>query len=433
MTTQQETHEDFQNTLYTNDNLFVLRRLDSESVDLIYLDPPFNSKREYDAPTGSLAEGASFNDIWKWDEDVDEKELADMIPDNPKLVQFILSIGTFHSKAMQAYIFYMAQRVIEMHRILKPTGSLYYHCDPTAGHFVKLMLDCIFGEKNFRNEIVWCYRGAGYPRNDFGRRHDLIYRFTKDKKNYYFNVDEVREEYAEATKQRFKYKIGNKRYGKDFGDQKLHPLGKHPDDWWQIQPVAPSANYRTGYPTQKPPELLERIIKSSCPKNGVVLDPFCGCGTTCVVAKHLGINWIGIDKSATTPNTIRWIYENKYGEGMLYKEDYVVRKDLPIRRDLKIENLEDKLTKKEIKERLYKQQNCKCNGCGNPFPITALEIDHIFPKSRGGEDNYENFQLLCGWCNRVKGNRDMKYLNAKIKANMHLLQFDLPKEKDLDE
>ncbi len=149
-----------------------------------------------------------------------------------------------------------------------------------------------------------------------------------------------------------------------------------------------------------------------------------------MVAKHLGINWIGIDKSATTPNTIRWIYENKYGEGMLYKEDYVVRKDLPIRHDLRIENLEDKLTKQEIKERLYKQQNCKCNGCGNPFPITALEIDHIFPKSRGGEDNYENFQLLCGWCNRVKGNRDMKYLNAKIKANMHLLAYDLPKEKD---
>ena len=201
-------------------------------------------------------------------------------------------------------------------------------------------------------------------------------------------------------------------------------------DVWDISYVNSQAKYRTGYPTQKPPELLERIINLSCPPNGVVLDPFCGCGTTCVVAKHLGVNWIGIDKSATTPNTIRWIYENKYGEGMLYKEDYVVRKDLPIRHDLRIENLEDKLTKKEIKERLYKQQNCKCNGCGNPFPITALEIDHIFPKSRGGEDNYENFQLLCGWCNRVKGNRDMKYLNAKIKANMHLLQFDLPKEKD---
>ena len=158
MTTEQTAQSEFQNTLYTNDNLFVLRRLDSESVDLIYLDPPFNSKREYDAPTGSLAEGASFNDIWKWDEDVDEKELADMIPNHPKLVQFILSIGTFHSKPMQAYIFYMAQRIVELHRILKPTGSIYYHCDPTAGHFVKIMLDAVFGEKNFRNEIVWSYR-----------------------------------------------------------------------------------------------------------------------------------------------------------------------------------------------------------------------------------------------------------------------------------
>ncbi len=414
-------NQDFQNTLYTNDNLFVLRRLDSESVDLVYLDPPFNSKREYDAPTGSIADGASFNDIWKWDEDVDEKELADMIPDNPKLVQFILSIGTFHSKAMQAYIFYMAQRVIEMHRILKQTGSLYYHCDPMAGHFVKLMLDCVFGEKNFRNEIVWHYQTGGVGKKWFARKHDTIYFYAKSQAMIP-DFSEVRDKRTEKSMKRAQNAKGARISANN--DTKI------PVDVWIIPAINSMARYRTGYPTQKPPELLERIIKSSCPKNGVVLDPFCGCGTTCVVAKHLGVNWIGIDKSATTPNTIRWIYENKYGEGMLYKEDYVVRKDLPIRHDLKIENLEDKLTKKEIKARLYKQQNCKCNGCGNPFPITALEIDHIFPKSRGGEDNYENFQLLCGWCNRVKGNRDMKYLNAKIKANMHLLQYDLPKEKD---
>ena len=324
---------------------------------------------------------------------------------------------------MQAYIFYMAQRIVELHRILKPTGSIYYHCDPTAGHFVKIMLDAVFGEKNFRNEIVWCYKFGGRGKRDFARKHDLIYRYAKNVNDYYFNTEEILVPY-ESEMAKWSYEQGLK---------KELPAGKIPEDWWDIPTINAMANYRTGYPTQKPPELLERIIKSSCPKNGVVLDPFCGCGTTCVVAKHLGINWIGIDKSATTPNTIRWIYENKYGEGMLYKEDYVVRKDLPIRHDLRIENLEDKLTKKEIKERLYKQQNCKCNGCGNPFPITALEIDHIFPKSRGGEDNYENFQLLCGWCNRVKGNRDMKYLNAKIKANMHFLKFDLPKEKYLDE
>lgn len=426
-----ENQDDFQNTLYTNDNLFVLRRLDSESVDLIYLDPPFNSKREYDAPTGSLAEGASFNDIWKWDEDVDEKELADMIPNHPKLVQFILSIGTFHSKPMQAYIFYMAQRIVELHRILKPTGSIYYHCDPTAGHFVKIMLDAVFGEKNFRNEIVWSYRTGGNSKRWLARKHDLIYFYSKSSINndvMYINLEK------EKTYTKSNRKAGVVNYGAGemefFEDEKGVYNMTIMRDVWDISYVNSQAKYRTGYPTQKPPELLERIINLSCPPNGVVLDPFCGCGTTCVVAKHLGINWIGIDKSATTPNTIRWIYENKYGEGMLYKEDYVVRKDLPVRHDLRIENLEDKLTKKEIKERLYKQQNCKCNGCGNPFPITALEIDHIFPKSRGGEDNYENFQLLCGWCNRVKGNRDMKYLNAKIKANMHLLQFDLPKEKD---
>lgn len=161
-----------------------------------------------------------------------------------------------------------------------------------------------FGENNFRNEIVWCYRGAGYPKRDFGKRHDVIYRYSKTNM-YLFNLDDVREEYSESTKHRFKHYIGNKRNSGDFGIQTLNPKGKHPDDFWLIQPIAPSAKERTGYPTQKPLILIERIIKASSNKGDMVLDPFCGCATTCVAAEKLGRQWMGIDISVTAYELVK--------------------------------------------------------------------------------------------------------------------------------
>ena len=171
--------QDFQNTLYTGDNLYILNGLNSEIADLIYLDPPFNSKRVYSAPVGSKAAGTSFKDIWTW-QDVDEQYLESLSDEYPDLVEYIKIIGLIHSKAMMSYITYMAQRVIQMHRILKPTGSLYYHCDPTAGHFVKLILDAIFGRKNFVNEIIWSYQGTGESKVAFKRKHDDLYFYTKN-------------------------------------------------------------------------------------------------------------------------------------------------------------------------------------------------------------------------------------------------------------
>jgi len=144
---------DFKNTLYTNDNLFILNGLNSNLVDLIYLDPPFNSKRFYSAPVGSKAAGASFKDMWTW-EDVNEEYLNTLAKNYPALTAYIASIGAIHSDAMKAYLTYMAQRIIEMHRVLKNTGSLYLHCDPTASHYLKVVLDEIFGKNNFRNEIT---------------------------------------------------------------------------------------------------------------------------------------------------------------------------------------------------------------------------------------------------------------------------------------
>lgn len=257
-------NKEWKNKLICGDNLEVLSTFDKDSVDLIYIDPPFFSNRNYEIIWGDEAEIRSFEDRWEG--------------------------------GIEVYVDWMRERVRELYRVLKPTGSFYLHCDWHAGHYLKVMCDEIFGYNKFRNEIVWCYRGAGYPKKDFGKRHNTIFRYSKTD-DYVFDLDAVREEYAEATKERFKHYIGNVRKGKNFGTQTLNPLGKQPDDWWQIQPIAPSARERFGYPTQKPEALLERIIKASSNKGNIILDAFCGCGTTMAVAQKLGRRWIGIDIS----------------------------------------------------------------------------------------------------------------------------------------
>ena len=171
------------NRLILGDNLEIMKTLENQSVDLIYFDPPFNSKRMYSAPVGSKAAGASFKDMWTW-KDVDEYYLDTLAVNFPELTRYITSIGKIHSRAMMAYLTYMAQRVVEMHRILKGTGSLYLHCDPTASHYLKIMLDEIFGKNNFRNEIIWCYAGGGVSKRYFAKKHDTILFYAKDNKSW---------------------------------------------------------------------------------------------------------------------------------------------------------------------------------------------------------------------------------------------------------
>ncbi len=198
----------------------------------------------------------------------------------------------------------MKERVFEMKRVLKDTGSIYLHCDWHAAHYLKIMLDEVFGEEHFQNECIWYYKGAGVSPRRWARRHDTILWYSKGK-TWFFDPDPVRDEYAATTKERFSHYIGNVRGKHDYGEQTLNPLGKHPDDVWQIKIVAPSARERLGYPTQKPEELLDRIIVSSCPTDGIVLDPFAGCGTTMVVAHRLKRQWVGIDISPTACNLSR--------------------------------------------------------------------------------------------------------------------------------
>jgi site-specific DNA-methyltransferase (adenine-specific) len=185
------------NVLYTNDNLYIMNGMNSQSVDLIYLDPPFNSKRMYAAPIGTKSAGASFKDMWSW-KDIDESYLETMTEKYPALVSFITSAGKTYDKSMMAYLTYMAQRIIEMRRILKNTGSIYLHCDATASHYLKVVMDEIFGKNNFRNEIAWCYKSRPQPKKYFGKKHDIILFYTKSD-NYAFNWKSVARDLSNST------------------------------------------------------------------------------------------------------------------------------------------------------------------------------------------------------------------------------------------
>lgn len=185
-----------------------------------------------------------------------ESEYAyqEVVKESPqKLASLLQAMRAFLGQNdMMAYLVMMAQRMTELHQVLKPTGSIYLHCDPTASHYLKLLLDAVFGNRNFLNEIVWYYRGAGVPKDARAKRHDTLLYYAKKEGLHYFNPDPARHTYAAATVERFSHYIGNVRDGRDFGIQKLNPLGKHPDDViTDIQPIAPSAKARLGYPDPK--------------------------------------------------------------------------------------------------------------------------------------------------------------------------------------
>ena len=405
-------NQGFTNTLYTNDNLFILYGMNSELVDLIYLDPPFNSKRTYAAPIGSRAAGSAFKDMWTWD-DVNDAYLETMVTSHPELSRFVLAAQESHSMAMAAYLCYIAQRVIEMHRVLKPTGSFYLHCDPTASHYLKFMLDSIFGKQNFRNEIIWCYSIGGKSNKTFGRKHDVILFYTKSNQ-YVFN----RQGAAIPRKPSSHMKLRNDENGRQFQEKTDKKSGKSyryyldqgkiaEDYWIDIESLNRQDRERTGYPTQKPLALLRRIIQASSREDDIVLDPFCGCATTCVAAQQVGRHWIGIDIEAKASDLL--VQRLSDDSGMF--SDFVHRTDIPKRSDIS-----DILPSSSVKLDLFSAQKGNCNGCGTGFEIRHLEIDHIVPKSKGGGDYRENFQLLCGNCNRIKGDRPMEYLYSKLQT-----------------
>jgi len=283
------------NTLYYGDCLDIMRDFPDECVDLICLDPPFNSNAKYHAIfRGSglsiQPQIKAFDDMWLWDTDsaqrVRDIKNAVANPASKVIAGFELMIP---QTPMLSYTSYMAQRLYEMHRVLKDTGSIYLHCDPTASHYLKLIMDAVFGEKNFRNEIVWCYRGGGVPNNAFARKHDIIFSYAKGENNT-FHKQYV--PYSEASQ-----KLVESRGGVSI-DDKVRDLdrGASMPDWWtDINSLQTWSPERLGYPTQKPTSLYERIIKASSNPGDLVLDPFAGCGTTIEAARKNNRNAIGID------------------------------------------------------------------------------------------------------------------------------------------
>ena len=287
---------------YYGDCLEIMRQFPNNYVDLICLDPPFNSNEKYNTIfkgkhglTDIEPQIKAFDDTWQWNDAaakrVEEVKGAVANPASKVIQAFELCIP---QSKMLSYTSYMAQRLMEMWRVLKDAGSIYLHCDPYASHYLKVVMDAIFGDKNFRNEIVWCYTGPSNTKRWYPRKHDILLFYGKD--NPIFNCDEIRIPYAESTVERSKYG-GKPSGGMEFNSRKMHPSGgKIPEDWWSdIYPIKHYKNENLGYPTQKPVSLYERIIRASSNVDDLVLDPFCGCGTTIAAARNNNRSAIGID------------------------------------------------------------------------------------------------------------------------------------------
>ncbi len=287
-----------------------MEQWDDQSVDLIYLDPPFNSKSQYNILFGNRSGGVdaqyrAFNDTWAWDEGAADR-LARI--DNAVAHPAHKAISGFHTMlgkcGMLGYLTYMAERLVHMRRLLKPTGSIYLHCDPTASHYLKVVMDAIFGSLHFRNEIIWSYRRWPSKSSYYQTMHDVILFYVVGS-GHTFNVDY--EPASDSYLKRFKGKTQvldpETRTRKITVDKPTKGLARR--DVWELSIIAGSSKERLGYPTQKPLALLDRIIAASSNPGDIVLDPFCGCGTAIESAHNLGRKFVGIDISAFAVDLIR--------------------------------------------------------------------------------------------------------------------------------
>lgn len=401
------------NTLFYGDNLDILREyIDADSVDLIYLDPPFNSNRNYNVlfkdESGHEADAqiTAFEDTWHWNHKT-EATYNELVTQGDARVSALVnalrqSIGT---NQMMAYLTMMAARLVELHRVLKPTGSLYLHCDPSASHYLKIILDSIFGGENFRNEIVWKRTFAHGSAKKFAPLHDVIFYYSRTEK--YLWTDNRLELDPDYIKKRFTFVdettgktfqpisltgsgIRHGESGQSWRGVNPTDVGRHwalpgtileqigvttgtvqerldalenagrvywpqkeggtprlkwfaednrgaaiSDIWGDISPISAQAAERLGYPTQKPLALLERIINASSNKGDIVLDPFCGCGTTIAAAQKLNRRWIGIDITHLSIALMKYRLKDMFD--LVEKRDYDVRgepEDLPSAKQL---------------------------------------------------------------------------------------------------
>ena len=304
------------NKLYFGDNLEVMQKLSSESIDLIATDPPFNSGRNHNIfLKDSKTKKRVFNDVWKWDtvaqetrywirDRAEESEIYNRINRTLDGYDLILEYANQGPQGkMRSYLSFISPRLVEIYRLLKDTGTLYLHCDPKASHYIKGILDSIFGIENFGNEIVWHYSVGNPAKFHFKRKHDIIFRYMKSK-NFVFN--QPRMSYLERDLFQFRYTDDD---GRKY--RVIPQYGKVKRFYWDdgtamddvftyvrkdgINSIRGKANERSGFPTQKPVKLYKLLIESSSHEGDMVFDPFAGCGTTIDAAQSLGRKWIGID------------------------------------------------------------------------------------------------------------------------------------------
>ena len=409
-------------TMWTRDNLPIMRGMNDECIDLIYLDPPFNSNVLYQGLPGEKNITAAFTDVWKLTKE-DEIWHESIKKEHRCLYEVIEASKYAHSESMMSYLIVMTERLFEMHRILKSTGSIYLHCDPTASHYLKIIMDCVFGNKNIINEIIWCYKGPANTKNSFKKKHDTIF-FYKKSDNFIFNADAVRISYDEKTIERRKYKEVGKSGGsgipvKGMSESEVQK-GMVPNDWWSdiFSGGQMPKKERTGYPTQKPLKLLERIISASTNEGDLVLDPFCGCATALVAAEKLNRKWVGVDISYIANQLVKLRMRNE--TNLFDNYDVIERTDIPKRTDVK----EDILKDIDIKQKKYEEQEGRCAGCKYPLPQRYLTKDRIVPGAKGGQYTEENTQLLCQPCNSTKGKNDMPFLTKRLQEQELIYKED---------
>ncbi len=483
-------------TLYHGDNLDFLRGMNSETVHLIATDPPFNKNRDFHATPDSLARGARFSDRWSWERDVHE-EWTDSIKDDWPAVWYVIeSTRGAYGDDMAAFLCWLGVRLMEMHRVLRDDGSIYLHCDPTASHYIKALMDAIFGADNFRNEITWkrtsAHSDGRQGRRQHGRIHDILLFYTKsDQWTWNQLYTDYDQEYAErfyrhmepGTKRRYtlgdltgpggaskgnpRYEVmGVTRYWR-YSKERMQELidagrvvqskpGAVPrykryldempgvplqDQWTDIGPIASRSKERTGYPTQKPLALYERIVKASSNKGDIVLDPFAGCATTPIAAERLGRQWVGMDIWDGAYQTVLTRLEQEglavenadpeqphlmtFGD-VLYltappertDDNEVAAPSFKLRTRRPVEPWQ-RITHRGMVNILAQAQSDMngviCGGCGRVLEREFMELDHILPRADRGENHILNRILLCRPCNGRK--RDNLTLSGLIREN----------------
>ena len=469
-------------TLFHGDNLPFLRAMNSESIDLIATDPPFNKGRDFHATPDSLAAGARFQDRWSWERDVHEEWTDQITDDHPRLMEAIEGARYAHSDGMGAFMCFMAVRLLAMRRVLKPSGSIYLHCDPTASHYLKAVMDAIFGWRNFRSDITWRRvnpTGRGSKRFANNADHILYYakssEFTWNQPHKPHAEEYLAKAYRHKGEDGRRYRLGDLKgagtrtgssgspwMGVDPNDSGSHwavPNMAIPDDlrsascqdkldfldsidriywppggrvpsykrfldempgtpidtiWDDIGGLQSNDSERTGYPTQKPLPLYERMVRTSSNEGDVVCDPFAGCATTLVAAERLQRQWVGID---IWDKAHEVVVERMRATTGLFGEVHS-ETEPPVRTDdgetaapfLRVKQRVSEpdgpsWTRAQMYAHLLEQHGPRCQGCDRAFDDPRyLELDHNTPRSDGGLNHISNRILLCGPCNRLKSN-----------------------------